>query len=294
MAYLDQKDKIILEHLFQNATLSTKELAKYAKITQPATFMRLKRLEKEQFIERYDAIINENSLNVIKKGYLCTLTNERIKNRPECISLIHNIGIYTHHIVCWFKNKKQQEEFELLLPKNRYEYQVKHTHIQTPLLFDIQLKKQRIQPKVKPFSFDQHDCQLLKALCQGGARKTLRELQVQTNLPLTTLQFRKKRLIQNGYITYFVAQPGMGALHLKVHYFIIDTKATKKPQAKKMVFYEKTTSGYLICFLSQDSDDYFSTLRELYTQYQNDWTTHILLTNDGYSHLNRYPFEFLL
>ncbi len=60
MEYLDSIDVKILKLLQQNAKYTTKELAYEVNLSPSPTFERLKRLEREGYIERYVAIVNHN------------------------------------------------------------------------------------------------------------------------------------------------------------------------------------------------------------------------------------------
>lgn len=297
MAYLDQKDQRILEHLFQDARLTTKDLAKLAGITQPAAHKRLKRLEREKYIERYDAIVNYQLIPLTKKAYLCNLhTTEinHIKKQKECVMLLESIGPYTHHLVCWFKNVTQQRSFEKFLPKKRKECELTTVFTKGPSLFDLPLQRNRPTYTDKKLELTKADVAIIKAISEGGARKTLLELSNQTGLSIDIIHYRKKRLIQHGYFSYFVAQPGFGALHLTVSYLYITTNKQTFANTARSPLYATTNNGIMIAFLSKDIDDFHKTLDKIYQHYQHDMTESILLTNKNYILLNRYPYEFLI
>ena len=77
---LSRNDKILFESLFYDARLSTRELAKIVGIKQPSVYARIKKLEQEGFISRYDSLINTHALPFIYKMYYVSLNEEQIKN----------------------------------------------------------------------------------------------------------------------------------------------------------------------------------------------------------------------
>lgn len=297
MAYLDYKDKLILEHLFQDGRLTTKKLAQLAGITQPAAYHRLRRLEEEKFIDRYDAIVNYQLVNLTKKSYLCNLDNQKvskIKKLPECVLLLKCIGVYTHHLTCWFKTKTQQKNFEKLLPKNREEYELQKVFTKGPSLFDIPLKHQFKQYPEKQLKLTKEDVAIIKAVCEGGARKTLMELSNKTGLSIDVIHYRKKRLTNNGYFSYFIAQPGFGKMHLTVSYIYIKTGKKKIPLIPRSPLAAITNDGVMIAFLSKDLDDFSKTADKIFSFYRKEIKQSQVIINKGYLVLNRYPFEYLL
>src|SRR3989344_5477647 len=114
---LDEKNKIIFEHLLVNARTQISDLARILKITKPAVMKRIRFLEEQEYIMRYDAIINWQKLPFIKKTYFVKVENtnqfeKQIIAQKSVLSLIQLSGLYNYQVWCFFKNKNQEKEFE--------------------------------------------------------------------------------------------------------------------------------------------------------------------------------------
>ncbi|TRZ36290.1 Lrp/AsnC family transcriptional regulator [Niallia circulans] len=72
---LDGIDLNLLDLLQKNAQLSNAELAKLVNLSPPATHARIKRLEKEGFIDKQVAILNHNKLGFDLLCYISISTN---------------------------------------------------------------------------------------------------------------------------------------------------------------------------------------------------------------------------
>ncbi len=219
-----EKDKIIFENLFYDARISTHKLAKIVKMKQPSVHARIKKLEKEGFISRYDCLINPDTLPLIYKMYYTSLSKEHIQKiikMPICFGLQEIFGEYTHQIFCFFKNKKQIKTFEKQLPKKIIIQLLTHSHKLGGTIFDteIQPEKQPIK-KNKKIILDKTDIKLLHKMILGGARKTIVELAAELNKTCAVIKYRKKRLINNNYFLYFVAQPGEAFKSIKISYHV--------------------------------------------------------------------------
>jgi Lrp/AsnC family transcriptional regulator, leucine-responsive regulatory protein len=75
MDSLDKIDIKILKALQQNAKLTTKELADIANLSTSPTFDRLKRLEREGYIDKYVAVLNPKKVG----NGIVVLCNIRLK-----------------------------------------------------------------------------------------------------------------------------------------------------------------------------------------------------------------------
>ena len=232
----------------------------------------------------------------IKKSYLCNLNEEqtrKIREKKECVVLITNIGQYKHHLTCWFKNKTQQKKFERLLPRKREEFILGKVYTKNSSIFDLSIKNKKLEYKEKELKLTKEDVKFLKAFCEGGVKKTLKELSHETGLSIDVVYYRKKRLISNGYFTYFVAQPGFGIIHLDFSYIYIKTNKKTFPDISRMPLFAETNKGVLLGFFSKDINDFNSTIDKIYDYYRNDCHSSVLVTNKEHIILNRYPFEFL-
>ncbi|MFT4312260.1 MAG: Lrp/AsnC family transcriptional regulator [Candidatus Woesearchaeota archaeon] len=294
---LDQKDQIILEALFQDATITSKELAKLAKITQPAAFNRVKKLEQEGYIWRYDAVLNWNLIPLHKKQYFCDLSSTQIEllsKQTFVLALFETIGVYTHTVWCFFQNEDQAKQFETLIPQKRKEVIIQKVHAKSLSLFDLQLP-QRKQPKEQPYTLTKEDIQIFQALAQGGAKKSVMDLYKETGLSIDVIRYRKDKMIQNKLILYFLAQPGVEKLHLTVSYLYIQTQ-TRMDLSKinRVVFYFDYDGGQGIGFFSKDLQDYLHVISQVKQLYGESIEDFFVFTNGKYHVLNRYPLELVL
>jgi len=102
---MDEIDKKILMLLQQNAKQNTKEIADKIGLTVSPTFERIKKLEQQQYIKNYVAILNgekiDKALLVYCQISLATHSKELIENFkaeiiafPEIMACLHVSGSY--------------------------------------------------------------------------------------------------------------------------------------------------------------------------------------------------------
>lgn len=220
---LTENDKKIFEYLFYDARLSTHQLAKLIGIKQPSVHARIKKLEEEGFISRYDSLLNTDALPLIYKMYYTSLSQEQVQKiikMPVCFGLQELFGEFSHQIFCFFKNKEQVRVFEDQLPKKRISQLLNHSHRLGGTIFDIKRKPYEYREDVNKISLDKIDIRLLHKMIIGGARKSVVELANELNTTCAVIKYRKKRLIDNGYFLYFVSQPGEAFKSLKIAYHV--------------------------------------------------------------------------
>jgi len=220
---LSQNDKIIFEHLFYDARRSTRELAKIMHIKQPSVHARIKKLEEEGFISRYDSLITIQALPLIYKMYYTSLSSEQVQEivkMPVCFGLQKLFGEFTHQIFCFFKNKKQIKEFERYLPKKRTSQLLTKSHRLGGSIFDVKREPEVYKENTSKIKLDKTDIRLLHKMLIGGAKKTVVDLAKELNTTCAVIKYRKKKLIDNGYFLYFVSQPGEAFKSLKIAYHV--------------------------------------------------------------------------
>ena len=224
---LDEKDKILYEHLFYDARRSTHELAKILRMKQPSVYARIKKLEQEGFISRYDSLITTHALPLIYKMYYVSLTSSEVKEiceMPQCFGLQELFGEYAHQIFCFFRNNKEVRKFERNLPKKRISQLLTKSYRLGGSLFDIKRSPEKYFDNELKIKLDKVDVKLLHSMIIGGARKTIIELADELKINWPVVKYRKKRLIQNGYFLCFVAQPGEAFKSLKITYHVFKLK----------------------------------------------------------------------
>ena len=121
---LDEIDMQILKTLQRNAKLTTKELADVVHLTPTPVFERLKRLEKQDYIKKYVAVLNPEKLNqsllVFCKVKLKQINREiaeafvrRIMRIPEVTECYNTSGAYDYLLKVRARDMKQYQEFVL-------------------------------------------------------------------------------------------------------------------------------------------------------------------------------------
>ena len=124
MEALDDIDIEILRILQKNAKLTTKELAEKVHLTPTPVFERLKRLERQDYIKRYTAVLNPEKLNlgllVFCKVKLTQINHEiadtfmrRIQRIPEVTECYNTSGAYDYLLKVRARDMKHYQEFVL-------------------------------------------------------------------------------------------------------------------------------------------------------------------------------------
>jgi len=142
---LTENDKKLVEHLFYDARRSTRELARIIGIKQPSVHARMKKLEAEGFLSRYDSLITTHMFPFIHKVYYCSLSAtevEAIVAMPSCFILQEVYGQYTHQVSCFFPNEQQRIACEKKLPKKRIEHAMTKSHLLGGTIFDVKREQE--------------------------------------------------------------------------------------------------------------------------------------------------------
>lgn len=122
---LDELDRQILNELQKDARISNAELARRVNLSPPATHARVKRLEENNLVDRYAAIVNRKTANY---DMLCfvrvSLTlhdtdkvsgfHEAVQDIPEVLECHHVTGDYDYLLKVVAHNT---EDLEKLLVK---------------------------------------------------------------------------------------------------------------------------------------------------------------------------------
>jgi len=119
---LDALDKNVLRMLQTDGRLSNVELAQKVSLSAPATLVRLRRLEKDGYINRYTAVVDRE-----KAGYdlLCFVQislqvhqleqvekfRRLIRQMPEVMECHHITGEYDYLLKVALRNRKDLERF---------------------------------------------------------------------------------------------------------------------------------------------------------------------------------------
>ncbi len=308
---LDYENKVIFEHLLANARFSLKDLARLLKISKPAVIKRLKFLEENGYILRYDAIINWQKLLFIKKVYFIKTSNnikefEKIMISQNCVfSLIFVSGLYNYQVWCFIKTKKQQLEFEKLI-NNLYYLDININKLIFPRVtfFDVlqQLPLPKIQDRILKIS--KIDVAIMKYMAQGHGRDSFYEMSKVLRLPYDSVHYHGKNIINSGYFIAIVAQPGTSKFTLQTTSLLIKCKNKESVQElyKRLQNSSHVMSDaigkentILVHFLSQTHVEYRDTLYKLLSLIPKEDIKDLLISHwDKVILNNRYPLEYLL
>ena len=126
---LDEKDRIVLEHLQRDARTSNTELARRVDLSAPGLQKRLRKLESSGVITGYVALVNPEALGY---GMLCfvQVTLQRheaqaiarfralVQTMPEVLECHHITGEYDYLLKVVLRNRKHLDQFltETLTP----------------------------------------------------------------------------------------------------------------------------------------------------------------------------------
>ena len=125
MENLDEIDRKILQLMQENAKLTTKELADKIKLSPTPTFERLKRLEREGFIDHYAAVLHPektgNGLiafcNIRLKQHSRTIgldVMQAVQKIPEVTECYNISGDYDFMIKIYVRDMPHYQEFVLM------------------------------------------------------------------------------------------------------------------------------------------------------------------------------------
>ena len=123
MAYvLDQKDNTLLEHMQNNARLTSAELGKLVNLSPSGVQKRLRKLEENGIVERYATMLNRKRLGydllvfvkVIIQGHTAKLIAEfdnAVKEMPEVLESHRIIGDADYLLKVVVRDREQLDHF---------------------------------------------------------------------------------------------------------------------------------------------------------------------------------------
>jgi len=276
---LDQKNKILFEYLLNYARFSIKDLAKILKVSKAAVIKRLKFLEEDQYISRYDAIMNWQKIPFIKKVYFVKVIEKnkefvrQMLSQKPVFSLITLSGLYNYCVWCFFKTKKQEKDFEKLLRKKQYQ-DINITELIFPSVtfFDIPLKLPVPKTIDKNIKIGPIDVAIMKYMSQGHGRDSFYNMSIKLNLPYDSVHYHGKNILSSDYFQAIIAQPGTNKFTLQTTCLLIecvDNKSTeelfnllnKTPKIISNAIGDD--NKILVHFLSQTHTEYRETLSKI-------------------------------
>ncbi|MEK6840938.1 MAG: Lrp/AsnC family transcriptional regulator [Nanoarchaeota archaeon] len=308
---LDVKNKILFEYLLKYARFSVKDLAKILKVSKATIIKRLKFLEEEGYISRYDAIINWQKIPFIKKIYFVKVEEEnkdfekQIISKKPVFSLITLSGLHTYQVWCFFKTQEQQSEFEEYLKKFAYK-DIKISELIFPKVSFFNLALQLPLPKIdeKIIKIKSTDVDIMKYMAQGHGRDSFYEISNKLKLPYDSVHYHGKNLLNSGYFSAIIAQPGTSKFTLQTTCLLIQC-SDKEGSNQLYNLLQKTPkilsdaiskdNRILVHFLSQTHLEYRQTLSKILSIIPKNKIKDVLITHwDKVLLNNRYPLEYFL
>lgn len=218
----DLIDKKLLYYLDCNARMSYTQLARKARISKEVARYRIKRLENEGFIQKYDAIINYLLLGQVIRIYydLYNLTDKKIseiisflKRKRLVIWMGHYDGTYDLGVVVVCSDMPELNDF-LLDFNQKFSKEISRRTILTLVEGSALPRKYLLDTKKKEeehlFSHRQNEevrldktDETIINLLKNDARISTIDIALKTKKDIDTIRKRIKQLIKRGIITKF-------------------------------------------------------------------------------------------
>ncbi len=255
---LDLKDKKILAELDKDSRQSCSKIAKKVGLSTEVVNYRIKRLEKENIIKDYVAIINLSKLGIKQFKILLSLehlTQEKLNSKVKQLVAIKNIKwiatckgkwdlvltIYAdsldqivslkRKVVSIFGNTINQQDVSLASFAEVYNRDF-------ILNKEEKLTPHKIIETSQKAHLDNLDYKILKIL-SANARKPLLDISAQLDKPVKTINYRIKRLIQEGIITGFRISLNYKKLGMKFYKAFIELSNSSEENTKELLSFIK-------------------------------------------------------
>jgi Lrp/AsnC family leucine-responsive transcriptional regulator len=119
---LDEKDRVLLQHLQTDARITSTELARRVDLSAPGLQRRVRKLEETGVIERYVTLLSREAVGF---DMLCFIQvtlqrhepqaiqgfREAMKTVPEVLECFHITGEYDYLLKVVVRNRRHLEEF---------------------------------------------------------------------------------------------------------------------------------------------------------------------------------------
>ena len=278
---LDEKDKLILEYLMNDCRITTTKLAKLTKLSQPSIVYRIKKLEDENYILKYDALIDFDKMPIPMYQFYIRIPNDFKKEfenwciqNKNIMSLIKFISKYNYGITSLL-NDKELLNLEKYLKKNNiaYEKHKVHKNIYMPFSIYNLLPPAQLNLKTTPgYKLDDTDIRIIEYLVDSGAKDSVKQIAQKTKLSVELITYRLKKLKKYQYFRLFLAQPNPEKFHITYSALYIKTKnITTEELANKIHSINKTSilgemdnNTYFATTIMTDIKDYKQTLNQIY------------------------------
>jgi Lrp/AsnC family leucine-responsive transcriptional regulator len=217
---LDTKDKRILQIMELNARIALTQLAKEVKLSKQVVKYRIEKLEKQEIIQGYNAVINlENlgkSIHIIYLKLMKLTTKkenewiERINKNPNIMTVGKNQGTYDLTIALNSQNNQELDNILNKIFENHNQY-IKEKIITTAIHFTnntlnlLNTNEERLSIKINKqelVKIDEKDLIIIKELSQN-ARMSLVDLSVKLEMTANGVKNKIKNLEKNNIISHY-------------------------------------------------------------------------------------------
>ncbi len=308
---LDEKNRILFEHLLAYARFSIKDLARVLDVSKATVIKRIKFLEENKYISRYDAIINWQKLPFIKKVYFFKVSNNAKEfenlflSKKEVFSIISLNGLYNYYIWCFFKTKEQQKGFEKSLKVFDYvDMEINELILPKVTFFDVPIKIPLPKAKNTEIKMDKIDVAIIKYLAQGHGRDSLYEISEAIKKNYDSVNYHGKKILSSDYFLGIIAQPGENKFTIQTTCLVAecsDKKSSEELYKKSQEIQQVQSTALcnenkiIIHFLSQTHAQYRETLSKILGSISREKVKDILISHwDKIILNNRYPLEYFL
>lgn len=284
---LDDKDKLILEYLMHNCRITTTKLAKLTGLSQPSIVYRIKRLEKENYISKYDIIIDLDKIPIDMYIFFLEIPNNfKTEFEKWCIAnknlmtLGLHVNKYNYSLTSMLK-PKLLKELEEYLKKHKISYEKHKVYKNIYLsfsIFDLLPPSKIIQTNTKTIELDKIDGKIFDCITDGGAKYSIKEIAQKTNLSVDLVTYRFKKLKKHNYFRLIIAQPNTHKFHLNYSMLILKIKNLDMNEiAQRLQIINRTTllgqlenNTYFATTIITDIENYKKTLQKIYEAFDRD------------------------
>jgi len=310
---LDEKDKIIFENLLHNCRTSIKHLSKLVNLSEPTIIHRINKLEKKEYISKYDAILNYNKISQKLQFILLKIPKKKekefdqilLKNK-NIISIYHIINKYNYLIVINTENinKFQTKYSEYIIQLKNYQFNkidfFPFSIFDIPIKYKPKLAKKQPQT-TKPIKFDKIDIKLIKHLTNGGGKDSILEISKKLKINYDIILYRFKKLKKENLFPLFITQPNIKHFPLQIDFLILNTKNITHNEVlekikilKKFIYLIKINENkYLTQIYSLSYKEYKITLEKIWQNFSEKLIDIEIYTTKEWILLNRFNFKTL-
>jgi len=299
------KDKTILEYLYQNCRISTKKISQLSGIPQQTVAYRIKKLESEKLIFRYDILPNFSLLPVQLWLHFIHCPNqhkektiEKLKAIPQTYTIFETIDY--HNIILIEITAKNTDSVIAQLPLKCKTKKIKSLF---KLNYSIFLPSNYSLPKQKTraISLDKIDYELIDYLSFGGGRTPLVQIAKDLNSTFNIISYRFKRLEKNGYFFMPIVQPSNSLFSVQPDFIYFTTKNISTDnvlalckQHPNIPYILALENGYLMQILSNSFEEFSKKTKQVLNILENYLVTFKVIKHEQSILLNRLNLSKIL